>query len=312
MKKLYAPRYYRDFACIASRCRHNCCIGWEIDVDKHTLERYESLTSGYGACISDSIDHSSRDPHFILAKGERCPHLNDSGLCNIILNCGEDYLCNICREHPRFYHDTPSGKEVGIGMACEEACRLILSSDSYDLFDELEEIEKSDYNEEDMLCDPFSMRDKIFSVLKNPSKTLVEKLKILEKRYYCSLKPVPNDAWVDCLCNEMEFLDPSHRELMSAFRSDTPIPPQLELPLTRAMAYFVYRHASAAEDDIEFSASVGFANICVRLLASIANQKGLKTVEELAEYARIVSEEMEYSVKNTEIIKSAFYDMIML
>ena len=123
--KLYAPKYYGDFSCIASRCRHNCCIGWEIDVDARSMARYKAFSSGYGASIPNSIDQASEEPHFKLAEGERCPHLNDCGLCNIILQCGEEYLCDICREHPRFYHNTSRGKEVGVGMACEEACRLI-------------------------------------------------------------------------------------------------------------------------------------------------------------------------------------------
>ena len=32
--KRYAPAYYPRFACLADRCRHSCCIGWEIEVDE--------------------------------------------------------------------------------------------------------------------------------------------------------------------------------------------------------------------------------------------------------------------------------------
>ena len=39
--KLFAPEYYKDFVCIADRCKHSCCVGWEIDVDKDTLEKYK-------------------------------------------------------------------------------------------------------------------------------------------------------------------------------------------------------------------------------------------------------------------------------
>ena len=38
------PDYYPLFHCIADRCRHNCCIGWEIDIDSRTAgEETESL-----------------------------------------------------------------------------------------------------------------------------------------------------------------------------------------------------------------------------------------------------------------------------
>ena len=41
--KLYAPAYYKEFACIADRCKHSCCIGWEIDVDDDARELYDTL-----------------------------------------------------------------------------------------------------------------------------------------------------------------------------------------------------------------------------------------------------------------------------
>ena len=44
--KLYAPKYYKNFKCIADRCPHSCCIGWEIDIDRTTLTKYESLSDG--------------------------------------------------------------------------------------------------------------------------------------------------------------------------------------------------------------------------------------------------------------------------
>ena len=50
--KLYAPKYYKNFTCIADQCEHSCCIGWEIDIDGKTLKKYESLKSGYGNAIS--------------------------------------------------------------------------------------------------------------------------------------------------------------------------------------------------------------------------------------------------------------------
>ena len=98
--KLYAPKYYEKFVCIADRCRHSCCIGWEIDVDRETAEKYKKMTDGYGLEIKKSLSHKGTT-HFKLKKDDRCPHLNDHGLCKIILNVGEDCLCEICREHPR-------------------------------------------------------------------------------------------------------------------------------------------------------------------------------------------------------------------
>ena len=47
MKRI-APNYYPAFRCIADQCRHNCCIGWEIDVDDDTLAYYQSIDGALG------------------------------------------------------------------------------------------------------------------------------------------------------------------------------------------------------------------------------------------------------------------------
>ena len=44
MKQLI-PHFYPNFACIASRCSDSCCIGWEIDIDERTAERYKSTST---------------------------------------------------------------------------------------------------------------------------------------------------------------------------------------------------------------------------------------------------------------------------
>lgn len=47
------PDYYPLFRCIADRCRHNCCIGWEIDVDGDSLAAYDQIGGEMAsACIN--------------------------------------------------------------------------------------------------------------------------------------------------------------------------------------------------------------------------------------------------------------------
>ena len=47
MKHL-APAYYGAFTCLADRCRDNCCIGWEVDIDDESLEVYNSVGGEFG------------------------------------------------------------------------------------------------------------------------------------------------------------------------------------------------------------------------------------------------------------------------
>ena len=126
--KNFVPHYYNDFYCIADKCRDSCCIGWEIDIDSDTLEKYRNMSGELGKKLSENITVSEDGSDcFRLSENDRCPFLNESGLCELILECGEDILCDICRMHPRFVNTYNSRCEIGLGLCCEETARLILS-----------------------------------------------------------------------------------------------------------------------------------------------------------------------------------------
>lgn len=124
---VYVPDYYPEFRCAAGNCGHTCCEGWEIDIDPDTLKKYEQMDGELGEKLKKSISLSP-EPHFLLSSGERCPFLTENRLCQLILEKGEDALCQICADHPRFRNYWSDRIEMGLGMACEEAARLILSS----------------------------------------------------------------------------------------------------------------------------------------------------------------------------------------
>lgn len=296
--KLLAPKYFNDFKCIADKCTHSCCVGWEIDIDESTLEKYSSYKGNYCDNIKKSIEISDT-PHFILEKSERCPHLNKHGLCKIIINAGKDYLCDICREHPRFYNYTNHGKEVGLGMSCEEACRVILNSDNYGEMIELEEID-----EELDTCDfdAVEFRSFIYSVISNYSAPFAERMDELYELTSVFPEILDDSQWKEVI-SQLEYLDNSHKELFLNYSSFAEAPKELELYLERAFAYFVYRHCSESTDKMGFSAHLGFAMFCERLLCSICHN-----ANEIFDYARIISEELEYSEENTEIIVEKFIE----
>jgi lysine-N-methylase len=301
--KLYAPKYYTDFICIADKCTHSCCVGWEIDIDPHTLSTYQGLTGGYGEVIKNSVDPSGDSPHFSLCHGDRCPHLDERGLCRIITNLGEDYLCDICREHPRFYNQTSAGLEVGLGMACEEAARIILSSDGYA---SLTEIGEAEGQAELFDFDPLPYRARLFDILQASAMTYPQKEAELHRVFGVSLSHRSDGEWRELL-NRLEYLDEGHKALFTeAYASDCPVSPAVDQVLTRALAYFVYRHATAACDAEDFCAAVGFGLFCTRLMASVWAARGGAFPEAYAEIGQIVSEELEYSEENTEVIKAAF------
>lgn len=297
--KLYAPKYYLDFKCIADRCQHSCCVGWEIDVDAAALEKYAAIEEDYGKKILESIDYTET-PHFCLDASERCPHLDENGLCKIIMNVGEEFLCDICREHPRFYNDTRYGKEVGIGMACEEACRLILSSDSYQEMVEMEELDE--IVPEAIEIDTVAERKEIYRILSDRTIPYEERLLRIADDYKVYPEELKDADWRDLL-DSLEYMDNAHRELFCCYSSDRTTPGHLEMELERAMAYFIYRNCSSCYTEEEFYGALGFAMVCERLIASIAIHTG---AENLQRIAQIVSEELEYCEENKDAIMMEF------
>lgn len=128
--KTYAPSFYKDFKCKAGACSRTCCAGWEIDIDEESLAKYKAMEGPLGDRLRENIDESGEMPCFKLKEGDRCPFLNDSNLCELIIETGsEDILCQICTDHPRFRNFWTNITEVGPGLACEEAARLVLSSE---------------------------------------------------------------------------------------------------------------------------------------------------------------------------------------
>ncbi len=297
--KLYAPAYYKDFSCIADRCRHSCCIGWEIDVDEDTLQYYQTLDGDYAEKIRASIDHADT-PHFTLAARDRCPHLDRRGLCRIISAYGHQALCEICREHPRFYHDTPHGREVGLGLCCEQACRIVLQSDDYARMIEIEDL--PDEPDTDAF-DATVLRAKAYALLQKPDISYAEKLQNMYSTFRVTPAICSDEQWRIILLHFMEYLHRSHRTLFTCYSSDLATPPESEPLLTRALAYFIFRHCSAAVNAKIFRAHLGLALFFERLLCSM-----IKNGAEPYEAARILSEELEYSEDNTNTIQSVFFE----
>ncbi len=202
---LRTPLFYPQFQCIAGKCTDTCCVGWEIDVDEKTLNKYKGLAETNelaGKCSDNTKDvpedarvvfarnvlKNIKDGHFILKPGDRCPFLKENGLCEMICNLGcngtdldengESILCDICREHPRFVEVYGDVMEKGLGLCCEEAARLLLTSNVLPLTEsEVDDIpdEMPDGAEEarDAI---FEERETIFAILNNKSIPLNERL----------------------------------------------------------------------------------------------------------------------------------------
>ena len=284
--KINFPCYYKDFKCIADRCRHSCCVGWEIDVDENTAEVYRGL----GGELGDEIrSHISGGVIGMCADG-RCPFLDCRGLCRIISSLGEGFVSDICREHPRFYHSVGGRVEGGIGISCEEAARIILSSDGYADFIELSrEIDEPDTTD----FDSTSEREYIFSLLRGEGEYQHKVDKIIGR--YGLFDPCDRAGEWNIILSELEYLDESRSGTLTVGRkvADTDV----GIYATRYLAYLTFRHVSPSQSYDNMRARIGFSILLSRIFENALSED--KSFDEICEAARIISEEIEYSEDNT-------------
>ncbi len=298
--KVY-PRYYKDFKCIANKCKHNCCIGWEIDIDECTYEFYKSIKGDFGKRLSDFI--STEDtPHFILQKDERCPFLNDNNLCDIITTLGENALCDICDLHPRFNNELPDRIECGLGLCCEEACRLIITNK-----------EKTT-----LLCDTdiktddeiIILRDEVIDTLQNREFKLQDRIDNMLK--LCGTGYVKRSLveYAEILLS-LEILDDEWKKTLSVIESDVSNQDinsflkymnDREHEFEQLCVYLIYRHFAnspdviCARDRARFTA-FAFDFFCKLGAYSLKNTGSYATPLHL-DLVRMFSAEIEYSDEN--------------
>lgn len=125
------PSYYNQFKCIADKCPETCCAGWAIVIDDKTLESYKNMTGEAGEYVRDKVDF---EESIYKRCGERCAFLNDSNLCELIINQGEDKLCKTCTRYPRHFEEYGDLVEAALSMSCPVAAGLIIDNPAKDRF----------------------------------------------------------------------------------------------------------------------------------------------------------------------------------
>ncbi len=293
------PDYYSDFLCIGSECKHNCCIGWEIDIDEKTIELYKITTGNLGEKLKKSIDFENETPYFIL-KNERCPFLNKNNLCEIILEKGEDYLCDICRLHPRFKNFYENVTETGIGLSCEEACRIVLSK---------KEKTKLLYDEKilNLLTDEekefFFLRNEIFEILQSKEISFIEKTEKILSKNSVELKKIPFSFWKNFFIT-LECFDKSWSEKLKnakcfSFDEILKFINNFENIFEKLTVYFIFRHLQKSLDDMMFEERLSFCFLCSFMIAFISINEKNPCESDILKNARMFSNEIEYSEENT-------------
>ena len=290
--KYYAPDYYGRFKCIADKCKHSCCIGWEIDVDEDTLALYDTIGGGLGERLSKNICRDEQCAHFILGDHDRCPFLNDNNLCDIILELGDGALCDICADHPRYRSFYADRVEEGLGMACEEAARIILSNPNkvkIVLTEDDGEKTETDAKEAWFL----NLRDKITEMLQR--RDMPVDMRLMGVITALDVK-LPQVNWEELYETYMslERLEDDWEEYLDALNKTT-VEGRINLDTAyeQLLVYLVYRNLKA--EDIP--GTMKFCVVSYLVIRHICEALG-GTMDVLQEVCRRYSSEIEYSDEN--------------
>lgn len=301
------PDYYNDFKCIADRCQHNCCIGWEIDIDSDSLDFYRSVSGDFGKRLSANISRDAQ-PHFILTDNERCPFLNHKNLCDIITELGKNRLCDICRDHPRFRNELPGRIEEGIGLSCEEAARIIITKR-----DKATLLYAPDTDDEILL-----LRDRIIEILQNREKDIFGRIKDMFSLLSIPFEDFDIAAWA-CRLLRLERLEPIWGDMLQRISEICALPDiesfdrymqDRQSEYEQLLVYIIFRHfaiaptLSEAKKRAKFSAFVFF--LLRAMGAAMFADTGKFTTENQIELARMFSAEIEYSDENLYLIIDSF------
>jgi lysine-N-methylase len=132
---LRVPEYYEEFSCIAGSCKDSCCAGWEIDIDDDSYAYYCTREGSFGDRLRESMYEDEEGGHRFRLKGpKRCAMLNENNLCDLYTALGEEALCEVCTEYPRFCLYYGEVEQKGLSLSCEEAGRILFSRTAPDRF----------------------------------------------------------------------------------------------------------------------------------------------------------------------------------
>lgn len=334
---LCEPSYIKEFHCTAAACRDTCCAGWEIVLDEEALHRYKKVSGAFGERLKKEIKTEDGESYFALTKEKRCPFLDINGLCDIYKHLGEEALCDICTEHPRFYNWIGDYTEKGLGLCCEEAERLLFSHKEPLTFICTEPEEGEEIAED--LQALLQIRKEAFAILQNRERPFTERIAAFKQ--YMEQVQAALDGDMDisdeealknvCFPSEekirqilgfyhtLDFLDPAWKQLLKQAESDAKNIAEKGADLLSADAsreyewehvavYLLFRYCLEAIYDGDILTRAGLVCHCLELLAILAAEIALQsayTTEKRDTLLRMFSREIEYCPENMEAVCDA-------
>lgn len=294
MISLY-PTFYHTFQCKANQCHHTCCQKWTIDVDEETAKLYQTLPTPLGEDLRKFMTVDDEGYYFMFSdKQPTCPLLLEDGLCRVVLELGEDSLCDTCHMHPRFYKYIEDLELCGVGLSCEESVEKLLATEGDQLLFTIED-DDGEFTAED-----HPVLENIFDLLALGINPAICQFTLNHSIHYCQelvtiykkTEPI-DEEWTKQLAHlEAMLSSTTASTTMDLLKADT-----IDVSaLNKVYQYILYRQIDMlAEYSLE--SLVRYAFDATVFIALLTHQFG-----NLPEQIRRWSEQIEYDEDNVAFL----------
>lgn len=302
MISLY-PTFYHTFQCKANQCHHTCCQKWTIDVDEETAKLYQTLPTPLGEDLRKFMTVDDEGYYFMFSdKQPTCPLLREDGLCRVVLELGEDSLCDTCHMHPRFYKYIEDLELCGVGLSCEESVEKLLATEGDQLLFTIED-DDGEFTAEDL-----PVLENIFDLLALGINPAICQFTLNHSIHYCQelvtvykkTEPI-DEEWTKQLAHlEAMLSSTTASTTMDLLKADT-----IDVSaLNKVYQYILYRQIDMlAEYSLE--SLVRYAFDATVFIALLTHQFG-----NLPEQIRRWSEQIEYDEDNVAFLFNEYENNI--
>jgi lysine-N-methylase len=206
------PDYYEKFKCVGGDCKDTCCAGWEIDIDEETFYYYQTLNGDIGNRIKESIKIEGEDVFFPLTKNNRCPFLNDKNLCDIYSALGEESLCQVCTEYPRYYLRLQEYEQIDMSLSCMELGRIFFENDEKICF-----IKRGSGHIDDEVKNILSIRNEMIDILQGEGYSIISKWQTIFSKFQISYHQESAESLINVFEN-LELIDEKWRSRFNSVK----------------------------------------------------------------------------------------------
>lgn len=294
--KTIKPEYFDSFKCKADKCVDSCCsAGWQIQVDNNSIAKYCNLKNDFFADINNYIQTDNKIKNFKKQNG-KCIFLN-KGLCSLVEKYGDKYLCDVCRDYPRFYNFVADVNLKGLSLDCEEVANLILNNSEPVKF-----LTNNAKSKDGKLQIKLDLMFKIIDVLQDRNYDIKQRINNVFNILNC--EKFYNDKNIFNMFNELEWLNFDGQQLAKYLNDKTfdLTFKYTDTVIENLLVYFIYRYFISKNNFNEIT-KFKFALFCTLCCDRMQDFFDIND-NEYYEFKSVTTfcRQIEYSTKNVNLI----------